>query len=133
MKPKPKKPRKKAKVIKQRIDCQVYMAPVLLLANCDNAYVAAQMKKELDCENDPDDYKNWQGGTFYHTPKGAKRTAYVVWVKKYDEETIRHEAQHLAGFIFEHRGVKLSADNEAYNWYCGYWYKVIKTLLKKGG
>lgn len=56
----------------------------------------------------------------------------VLWMKKFDRDTLVHEIVHLVMYVFDDLGIPISLENtESFAHYTEHWYREIQQLIKQ--
>lgn len=62
----------------------------------------------------------------------AGNDALVLWLRKFDRDTLVHEIAHLVMYIFDDLGIPISLENtEAFAHYTEYWHRELQQLIKQ--
>lgn len=120
---------KKEKEVRWRCDCPIFLTPVLLVANCDHNFVTKVMSEEMEEDADASDISEWGGGVFWWTGESQKKTAFLVWIRENDFQTISHEVDHLVDLILDIRGEKHQPSAEFPVYYRDYWRRLFLSTL----
>lgn len=94
-----------------------------------------EFKKEMKTIGYPEDYIIESNGMCINlSPENnsAGNDALVLWLRKFDRDTLVHEIAHLVMYVFDDLGIPISLENtEAFAHYTEYWYRELQLLIKQ--
>lgn len=94
---------------------------------CDIDEAKKYIQKAYDCEWEKE--KQVSGSTLIVPYKNSQ--VYILWMNKFDNNVLAHEATHLAGFILKDVGSNCPADDEVFAYLVEYIVKDFSDSYKR--